>query len=62
MVRSDSSVYGYTTDGCPDLFNTNASIVRDLAKAAADHAPEANILIISNPVRIHGEHRGNIAR
>jgi malate dehydrogenase len=34
-----------------DLFNTNASIVRDLAKAAADHAPEANILIISNPVR-----------
>ncbi|KAF2472972.1 malate dehydrogenase [Lindgomyces ingoldianus] len=33
-----------------DLFNTNASIVRDLAKAAADHAPEANILIISNPV------------
>jgi hypothetical protein len=35
----------------PDLFNTNASIVRDLAKAAAEHAPEANILIISNPVR-----------
>jgi len=33
-----------------DLFNTNASIVRDLAKAAADHSPEANILIISNPV------------
>ena len=33
-----------------DLFNTNASIVRDLAKAAADHAPEANMLIISNPV------------
>ena len=33
-----------------DLFNTNASIVRDLAKAAADHAPEANLLIISNPV------------
>jgi len=32
------------------LFNTNASIVRDLAKAAAKHAPEANILIISNPV------------
>jgi malate dehydrogenase len=36
------------------LFNTNASIVRDLAKAAADHAPEANILIISNPVRAAG--------
>jgi malate dehydrogenase len=32
------------------LFNTNASIVRDLAKAAAEHAPNANILIISNPV------------
>ncbi|KAF2193286.1 malate dehydrogenase [Zopfia rhizophila CBS 207.26] len=38
---------GMTRD---DLFNTNASIVRDLAKAAADYAPEANILIISNPV------------
>jgi malate/lactate dehydrogenase len=23
-----------------------------LAKAVADHAPEANVLIISNPVRI----------
>lgn len=33
-----------------DLFKTNASIVRDLAKAAADHAPNANILIIANPV------------
>lgn len=33
-----------------DLFNTNASIVRDLAKAAAESAPEANILVISNPV------------
>lgn len=33
-----------------DLFNTNASIVRDLAKAAAKSAPEANILVISNPV------------
>ncbi|CAG5152950.1 uncharacterized protein ALTATR162_LOCUS2975 [Alternaria atra] len=38
---------GMTRD---DLFNTNASIVRDLAKAVADHAPEANVLIISNPV------------
>ncbi|KAI9695346.1 MAG: Malate dehydrogenase, cytoplasmic [Bogoriella megaspora] len=38
---------GMTRD---DLFNTNASIVRDLAKAAADHAPNANILVISNPV------------
>lgn len=34
-----------------DLFNTNASIVRDLAKAAAESAPDANILVISNPVR-----------
>ncbi|KAH7163386.1 lactate/malate dehydrogenase [Dactylonectria estremocensis] len=33
-----------------DLFNTNASIVRDLAKAAAKHAPNANLLIIANPV------------
>ncbi|ODH34134.1 malate dehydrogenase, NAD-dependent [Paracoccidioides brasiliensis] len=33
-----------------DLFNTNASIVRDLAKAAADASPNANILVIANPV------------
>ena len=39
---------GMTRD---DLFNTNASIVRDLAKAAAESAPEANVLVISNPVR-----------
>lgn len=32
------------------MFNTNASIVRDLAKAAAEHCPNANMLIISNPV------------
>ncbi|KAI5255184.1 malate dehydrogenase [Aureobasidium subglaciale] len=38
---------GMTRD---DLFNTNASIVRDLAKAAAEHCPKAHILIISNPV------------
>jgi len=38
---------GMTRD---DLFNTNASIVRDLAKAAAKYAPNANMLIISNPV------------
>ncbi|EME86034.1 uncharacterized protein MYCFIDRAFT_88245 [Pseudocercospora fijiensis CIRAD86] len=38
---------GMTRD---DLFNTNASIVRDLAKAAAKHSPDANMLIISNPV------------
>ncbi|EXJ95647.1 malate dehydrogenase, NAD-dependent [Capronia coronata CBS 617.96] len=38
---------GMTRD---DLFNTNASIVRDLAKAAADAAPDANVLVIANPV------------
>ena len=38
---------GMTRD---DLFNTNASIVRDLAKAVAKSAPEAKVLIISNPV------------
>ncbi|GHJ86328.1 hypothetical protein NliqN6_2730 [Naganishia liquefaciens] len=38
---------GMTRD---DLFNTNASIVRDLAKACAEHCPKAMICIISNPV------------
>ncbi|KJZ78668.1 Malate dehydrogenase [Hirsutella minnesotensis 3608] len=38
---------GMTRD---DLFNTNASIVRDLAKAVAESAPQAKLLIISNPV------------
>ncbi|KAK5175589.1 Malate dehydrogenase, cytoplasmic [Saxophila tyrrhenica] len=38
---------GMTRD---DLFNTNASIVRDLAKHAAENCPDAAILIISNPV------------
>jgi len=38
---------GMTRD---DLFNTNASIVRDLAQAVARVAPEAHILVISNPV------------
>ncbi|EGO30153.1 hypothetical protein SERLADRAFT_364386 [Serpula lacrymans var. lacrymans S7.9] len=33
-----------------DLFNTNASIVRDLATAVARIAPTAHILVISNPV------------
>ncbi|KAH9999539.1 lactate/malate dehydrogenase [Russula vinacea] len=33
-----------------DLFNTNASIVRDLAASVGRVAPEANILVISNPV------------
>ncbi|KAJ8518018.1 hypothetical protein ONZ45_g4882 [Pleurotus djamor] len=38
---------GMTRD---DLFNTNASIVRDLAAAVARVAPKAHILVISNPV------------
>lgn len=38
---------GMTRD---DLFNTNASIVRDLADAAAKYCPKAFIAIISNPV------------
>lgn len=38
---------GMTRD---DLFNINAGIVRDLSSAIADHSPNANILIISNPV------------
>ena len=33
-----------------DLFNVNASLVYDLAKATAENAPNANILVISNPV------------
>ncbi|CAL1701907.1 unnamed protein product [Somion occarium] len=33
-----------------DLFNTNASIVRDLAAAIGRVSPEAHILVISNPV------------
>lgn len=38
---------GMTRD---DLFNTNASIVATLAKAAAEVCPDAMIAIISNPV------------
>ncbi|KAH8106329.1 malate dehydrogenase [Cristinia sonorae] len=38
---------GMTRD---DLFNTNASIVRDLASAVGRVAPDAHILVISNPV------------
>jgi malate dehydrogenase len=38
---------GMTRD---DLFNTNASIVRDLAEACAEHCPNAAILVIANPV------------
>lgn len=38
---------GMTRD---DLFNTNASIVRDLAMAVSQHAPKAIVAIITNPV------------
>ncbi|KAA8911442.1 hypothetical protein TRICI_003804 [Trichomonascus ciferrii] len=38
---------GMTRD---DLFNTNASIVRDLAKSVADNCPKAMVCVISNPV------------
>jgi len=38
---------GMTRD---DLFNTNASIVRDLSDAAAQYCPQAMMCIISNPV------------
>jgi len=38
---------GMTRD---DLFNTNASIVANLAKACAENCPSAMICIISNPV------------
>merc|ERR1712038_1482353 len=38
---------GMTRD---DLFNTNASIVANLAKAAAEACPEAMIAIMGNPV------------
>ncbi|UZJ54200.1 hypothetical protein CBS101457_003520 [Exobasidium rhododendri] len=38
---------GMTRD---DLFNINASIVRDIAVGIAAHAPKAFVLVISNPV------------
>jgi malate dehydrogenase len=41
---------GHEANELADLFNTNASIVRDLAKSVAEHSPKANILVIANPV------------
>ncbi|KAF2226699.1 malate dehydrogenase, NAD-dependent [Elsinoe ampelina] len=38
---------GMTRD---DLFKINAGIVRDLVKGIVEHAPDAYILVISNPV------------
>ena len=40
-------IAGMTRD---DLFNTNASIVRDLTMAIAEHCPKAMICVITNPV------------
>ena len=54
MVREHCHVYGialgHAANEVVDLFNTNASIVRDLAKSVAEHSPKANILVIANPV------------
>jgi malate/lactate dehydrogenase len=41
------TLQGMTRD---DLFNTNAGIVRDIAKACAKSCPTARFLIIANPV------------
>ncbi|KCV68155.1 malate dehydrogenase, NAD-dependent [Fonticula alba] len=38
---------GMTRD---DLFRVNAGIVKGLAEAAAEHCPDAHLLVISNPV------------
>ena len=38
---------GMTRD---DLFNTNASIVRDIAASIAKNSPKAIVAIITNPV------------
>jgi malate dehydrogenase len=38
---------GMTRD---DLFNTNATIVKNLATAVAENCPNAHTLVISNPV------------
>jgi malate/lactate dehydrogenase len=40
-------ITGMTRD---DLFNTNASIVRDLVRAVAKNCPKAMICVITNPV------------
>ena len=46
----DEITLGHEANELVDLFNTNASIVRDLAKSVAEHSPKANILVIANPV------------
>jgi malate dehydrogenase len=48
-TRSPKIQY-FETHRFVNLQNTNASIVRDLAKACAEHCPKAMICIISNPV------------
>ncbi|GFW72739.1 malate dehydrogenase, mitochondrial [Trichonephila clavipes] len=47
---------GMTRD---DLFNTNASIVRDLAAACAKVCPKAMICIISNPLKRKESHKND---
>lgn len=47
-------ISGMTRD---DLFNTNASIVRDLVAACADTCPTAMICVITNPVCIDFTYR-----
>lgn len=42
-------VSGMTRD---DLFNTNASIVRDLCQACTEFCPDAMIGIVTNPVSL----------
>lgn len=47
LIFNRINFLGMTRD---DLFNTNASIVRDLCDAAAKTCPKAFIAIITNPV------------
>jgi len=53
-VRISSAIFHSTFSGMTrdDLFNTNASIVRDLVSAIADACPQAMIGIITNPVSL----------
>lgn len=57
--KNQSSINKYSGMTRDDLFNTNASIVRDLADAAAQTAPKALVGIIANPVRFEFVSRSN---
>ena len=52
MTRDDLFVNSLLLEQGSDLTtqNTNASIVKTLAEACAEHCPKAYICIISNPV------------